>query len=99
MLAALVFKCDLLLTYRGYSFQVVKMFTCVLGVHCQGFCPLHNIMVRTRNCLAYVMLPPLRRELNEFKDNWNNHLIRKNKLADCPAGVPNELYDYPSLKG
>ena len=52
-----------------------------------------------RYCLTYTMLHPLNRDLTEFVDNWNEHLIRKNKLADCPHGVPSELYNYPSLHG
>ena len=45
------------------------------------------------------MVKPLERDLEEFVDNWNSHLIRRNRLSDCPSGVPNELYQYPTLHG
>ena len=34
---------------------------------------------------------------------WNNgiytHLIRRNRLADCPSGVLKEMYETPGLVG
>ena len=45
------------------------------------------------------MLKPLERDLEEFVDNWNTHLIRHNRLSGCPSGIPNHLYDYPSVYG
>ena len=45
------------------------------------------------------MINPLKNDLEEFVDNWNAHLIRRNRLSGCPGGVPNHLYDYPSLHG
>lgn len=42
---------------------------------------------------------PLEKDLDEFKENWNSHLIRKNKVTGFPGGVPNELYQCPSLYG
>ena len=52
-----------------------------------------------RSCLAYVVLVPLKKDLAEFIETWNSHLIRKNRLSECPNGVPNELYEFPSLYG
>ena len=37
--------------------------------------------------------------LTEFKDCWNSHSIRASRLAGCPAGVPDDLYDLPQLHG
>lgn len=42
---------------------------------------------------------PLEKDLDEFKENWNSHLIRKNNVTGFPGGVPNELYQCPSLYG
>ena len=52
-----------------------------------------------RQCLTYVCVPPLSKELEEFRHWWNTHVIRKNNQADLPSGVPNELYEFPSLHG
>ena len=41
---------------------------------------------------------PLEKDLDEFKDNWNSHLIRKN-VTGFPGRVPNKLYQCPSLHG
>lgn len=44
-------------------------------------------------------MPALEAELSEFMDLWNTHLIRHNRLADCPSGVPKEMYETPGLVG
>lgn len=41
----------------------------------------------------------LEASLNDFKDRWNNHRIRHNRLAGCPSGVPDDLYTLPQLTG
>ena len=48
-----------------------------------------------RKCLAFVSVPLLTNELAEFVNQWNTHTIRHNHLADCPAGVPVDLYEMP----
>ena len=30
---------------------------------------------------------------------WNSHRIRKNRMAECPSGVPDELYFLSELSG
>ena len=39
------------------------------------------------------------KELNEFKDSWNNHRIRANDKTALPSGIPNDLYWMPSVYG
>lgn len=41
----------------------------------------------------------LEKELNEFKDSWNNHRMRANHKSALPSGIPNDLYDMPSVYG
>lgn len=41
----------------------------------------------------------LRKELDEFKECWNWHLIAKSKGASLPTGRPNSLYHLPQLYG
>ena len=38
-------------------------------------------------------------QLDEFVDFWNKHRIRKSRMSEQVAGVPNVLYDHPELKG
>ena len=45
------------------------------------------------------MYEPLLRSLEEFKQRWNSHRIRRNRLAGCPAGVPDDLYYIPQQTG
>ena len=52
-----------------------------------------------RHSLAYIYGPLLRKALDEFKDKWNTHSIRRNKKAGCPSGVPDDLYKLPQLTG
>ena len=40
-------------------------------------------------------MPLLQREMEEIKDDWNQHRIRLQKKTDRPNGVPNDLYDFP----
>ena len=56
-------------------------------------------MYYSQYCLIFASLPCLRQELNDFVIYWNSHLIRKNKLTQSPSGVPNEMYEVPSLYG
>lgn len=63
----------------------------------QGFLNVRDNFQRT--CLVYVMHKPLERDLDEFVEQWNSHVMRKNKLSGFPGGVPNELYECPSLQG
>ena len=42
------------------------------------------------------MTPLLQKELEDFKDAWNSHSIRKNHLTHLPEGVPNDLYEMPN---
>ena len=69
-------------------------------LHCVEVLLLHYVIfLQNRACLAYTMHIPLEKDLDEFRKHWNSHLIRKNKLTGFPGGVPNELYEFPSLHG
>ncbi|XP_031553453.1 uncharacterized protein LOC116290539 [Actinia tenebrosa] len=50
-------------------------------------------------CLLYVYTPLLQLEVNEIKEDWNSHRIRFQRGEDRPCGVPNDLYEFPALKG
>lgn len=52
-----------------------------------------------RQCLAVVLESILQQELLEFLHYWNSHNIRTNTLAECPAGIPNDLYSIPEEFG
>ena len=52
-----------------------------------------------RHCLAYVYGPLLQEALDNFRNRWNSHLMRKNKQGGYPSGVPNDLYNLPQLSG
>ena len=52
-----------------------------------------------RHCIAYVYEPLIKKALDDFKERWNCHAIRPNRLAGCPSGVPDDLYSLPQLTG
>ena len=52
-----------------------------------------------RNCLAFTFAPLLQKEVDEFVLYWNTHKIRANRLANCPSGIPDDLYDMPAHVG
>lgn len=56
-------------------------------------------LFQPRKCLAIVFLPVLERELREFMIHWNTHRMRHNRLANCPGGVPEDLFDMPMHYG
>ena len=41
----------------------------------------------------------MKTDIEEFVEFWNSHSIRSNKLAACPAGRPDDLYEMPELFG
>lgn len=63
------------------------------------FCIYSEAIVNCRQCLAYVVVPMLKKEIEEFLQLWNTHPIRCNKKAGIPHGIPNDLYVMPSDKG
>lgn len=36
-------------------------------------------------------------ELNEFVEEWNNHVIRRTRNSISPSGRPNIMYAFPAL--
>ena len=58
----------------------------------------HNFSHK-RHILAYVYGPLLKRSLDDFKVRWNSHRIKLNRVAGCPDGVPEDLYNLPQLNG
>ncbi|XP_057301730.1 uncharacterized protein LOC130636125 isoform X1 [Hydractinia symbiolongicarpus] len=52
-----------------------------------------------KECLRFCFMHILRKELDEFKERWNRHLIAKSKGASLPTGRPNSLYHLPQLYG
>ena len=56
---------------------------------------IFNFYSFCRQILAIVFLPLLSRELREFVQYWNSHKLRKNRTAECPQAIPDDLYDMP----
>lgn len=49
-------------------------------------------------CLWFCFSKVLQKELNEIKEHWNNHFIRKSG-HDTISGRPDSLYYQPQLRG
>ena len=61
--------------------------------------PSLYVYYHPKQCLAIVFLPILERELQEFVQYWNSHPLRRNRLTECPQGIPDDLYDMPNQYG
>ena len=59
----------------------------------------HAYMQICSHCLGFVYGDLIERSLDEFKSRWNTHTIRHNRLAGCPSGVPEDLYNLPEING
>ena len=35
----------------------------------------------------------------DFNNYWNSHAIRANRTAECPSGIPDDLYQMPEEFG
>lgn len=44
-------------------------------------------------------MPLLRKELQQFVEEHNSHRIRKQRGKKTPQGIPEDLYNFPELKG
>ena len=53
----------------------------------------------SRKCLVFVIVPLLKKEVEDFKMLWNSHTMRYNKKACTPHGIPDDLYSIPSDSG
>nr|XP_055036971.1 uncharacterized protein LOC129424369 [Misgurnus anguillicaudatus] len=45
--------------------------------------------------LRYVFLGVLQKELDEYRELWNNHTIRPVRQSRCPSGKPEAMYHLP----
>ncbi|XP_065890570.1 uncharacterized protein [Dysidea avara] len=52
-----------------------------------------------RHCIGYVYEPLLNKALEDFKERWNSHRIRQNRVAGCPPDIPDDLYHLPQMNG
>ncbi|XP_031573563.1 uncharacterized protein LOC116307446 [Actinia tenebrosa] len=50
-------------------------------------------------CLRYCFMNIIQKELDSVAANWNEHRIRKNSTAECPNGIPDELFFLPENSG
>lgn len=52
-----------------------------------------------RLSIQYVYLPLIKKDLKEIMEQWNNHLIRRQKLGDTIQGIPDVLFKNPEIVG
>ena len=64
-----------------------------------AFNHLQSKLLHILHILAYVYELLIKSSLDDFKARWNSHRIRCNKVAGCPEGVPDDLYNIPQLNG
>ena len=52
-----------------------------------------------KQLIIMIVLPALRRDIEEFVQYWNSHYIRPTSGARCPPGRPDDLYEIPAMYG
>ena len=53
-----------------------------------------------RSMLAYIMVPMMQRELDEFRLTiWNTHRIRAQKKTLMADGIPDHIFEFPERYG
>ena len=53
-----------------------------------------------RNLLAYVYIPVIQKELDDFRTSvWNSHRIRKQRHKELPVGIPDHICTCPDKYG
>ena len=50
-------------------------------------------------CLRYCFMNIIQKELDSVATSWNEHRIRKSSTAECPGGIPDELFFVPETSG
>ena len=60
---------------------------------------LPSLLQLHRRCLLLCISRIVQGELDDFVEYWNTHKLRKNDHADCPQGIPSDLYDMPETVG
>lgn len=50
-------------------------------------------------CLQYCFMDLIQRDLDEVAMLWNSHTIRPSRMAECPSGIPDEMYFFPQNSG
>ena len=60
---------------------------------------LHVYIHTLRDAVRFCFGPMLQKELDEFREDWNNHRIRKSTMAETLGGIPEFLYFAPAHCG
>ena len=56
----------------------------------------HPIVFFCRSILAFIMIPLMQQQLDEFRDTiWNSHRIRAQNHTLMADGVPNHIFAFP----
>lgn len=55
----------------------------------------HPHVSREIDCLRFCFMDIIQQDLDAVRREWNTHRIRPSTGAQCPAGIPDELYYLP----
>ena len=58
-----------------------------------------SVINACRDCIRFLFMEFLQKELDEVSSMWNQHLIRYARSPQHISGIPNELYYIPELQG
>ena len=71
------------------------------GIHALYYCNVYqnSSCYLCSDCLRFCFLKLLQAELDKIAVEWNYHVIHRSSMAECPGGIPNQLYFIPQLQG
>ena len=49
--------------------------------------------------MKFVFMRIIQAELTKLVTEWNHHVIRHSRYAECPGGIPEVLYHLPEMSG
>ena len=94
-----IFLFQLVYTAAHYTLAHTQTYTPLPHTHTHTHTLLHVYIHTLRDAVRFCFGPMLQKELDEFREDWNNHRIRKSTMAETLGGIPEFLYFAPAHCG
>ena len=75
------------------------LITCMLCICTMILNYCDPILTIYSDAVRYAFGPLVQKELDQLAREWNYHRIRRSNMAEVPNGIPELLYNLPSVQG